>query len=155
MKVYLYKPKINELSFRQELLQDEDTMSYNKAWGGTIDFPKEKWKGWYTRWVINKDNKRYYRFLKNEDGDFIGEIALHYDSSYDGYMVNVIIHTKCRRRGYGLLALKKLCAVAKKRAITVLYDDIAIDNSGISIFLKCGFQEVSRTDKIILLKRIL
>lgn len=36
-----------------------------------------------------------------------------------------------------------------------LYDDIAIDNPAISIFLKEGFIEEYRTDEIILLKKIL
>jgi diamine N-acetyltransferase len=33
--------------FRESLMADEETMSYNHAWGGTIPFPKERWKGFY------------------------------------------------------------------------------------------------------------
>ena len=33
------KPKPEDLWFRQKLLADEETMSYNLAWGGTISFP--------------------------------------------------------------------------------------------------------------------
>ena len=51
--IRLIKPKYNDLIFRQELLSDPDTMSYNKKYGGTIDFPKEKWENWYDRWIIN------------------------------------------------------------------------------------------------------
>lgn len=65
------------------MLNDKETMSFNKAWGGTISFPKE-----------NGTN-----------------------------------------------------------GITILYDDIAIDNPSISIFLKAGFKEQYRTDSIVLLKK--
>ena len=35
-----YKPDIGELGFRQGLMADPETMSYNAAWGGTIPFPQ-------------------------------------------------------------------------------------------------------------------
>lgn len=41
--VRIYIPKCEDLWFREKLLSDPDTMSYNKAWGGTIDFPEPKW----------------------------------------------------------------------------------------------------------------
>lgn len=36
-----YIPKIEDLWFKETMLADPDTMSYNHAWGGTISFPKE------------------------------------------------------------------------------------------------------------------
>ena len=75
----LYEPKYEDLWFRQMMLADEDTMSYNHAWGGTIPFGEDKWRGWYDCWIADPDGKRYYRYLKNEDGQFVGEIAYHYD----------------------------------------------------------------------------
>ena len=35
----IHVPEYKELRFRQEMMADEDTMSYNRAWGGTIPFP--------------------------------------------------------------------------------------------------------------------
>ena len=35
----LHKPGYEDLWFRQKMLGDEETMSYNHAWGGTIPFP--------------------------------------------------------------------------------------------------------------------
>ena len=35
--VTLHQPTLEELSFRQSLLSDPDTMAYNRAWGGAID----------------------------------------------------------------------------------------------------------------------
>ncbi|MBE6115714.1 MAG: GNAT family N-acetyltransferase [Erysipelotrichaceae bacterium] len=127
-------------------------MSYNHAWGGTISFSEEKWQNWYDRWVINHENKRYYRYLKDEKG-FVGEIAYHYDPEYDGYVADVIIFSQFRGRGYGSQGLKLLCEAAKENGIKVLYDDIAIDNTAISLFKKQGFFEVNRTYEKIILKK--
>ena len=133
-------------------MADEETMSYNHAWGGTISFSEEKWQNWYDRWVINHENKRYYRYLKDEKG-FVGEIAYHYDPEYDGYVADVIIFSQFRGRGYGSQGLKLLCEAAKENGIKVLYDDTAIDNTAISLFKKQGFFEVNRTYEKIILKK--
>ena len=34
-----YAPSVEELWFRQRMLADPETMSYNRAWGGPIPFP--------------------------------------------------------------------------------------------------------------------
>ncbi|MBR2702509.1 MAG: GNAT family N-acetyltransferase [Erysipelotrichaceae bacterium] len=150
--IELVIPKLEDLWFREKLLADEETMSYNHAWGGTISFSEEKWQKWYDRWVINHENKRYYRYLKDEKG-FVGEIAYHYDPEYDGYVADVIIFFQFRGRGYGSQGLKLLCEAAKENGIKILYDDIAIDNMAISLFKKQGFFEVNRTDEKIILKK--
>ncbi len=49
--IQLYKPQLDDLWFRQRMMADPETMSYNRAWGGTIPFPKEKWKAWYDDWI--------------------------------------------------------------------------------------------------------
>ena len=49
----LYEPKYEDLWFRQMMLADEDTMSYNHAWGGTIPFGEDKWRGWYDCWIAD------------------------------------------------------------------------------------------------------
>ena len=43
-----------------------------------------------------------------------------------------------------------LCDTAKKNGITLLHDDIAIDNQAVTLFLKHGFVEEYRTDEIIM-----
>lgn len=149
----IYKPKCEDLWFRQLMMADEETMSYNHAWGGTISFPKEKWKSWHEYWIEDPEDKRYYRYLKNEDDNFVGEIAYHYDTDIHNYVANVIIHCKYRGKGYGSRALDILCSAAKENGITALYDDIAIDNPAISLFLKHGFIEDYRTEEKIYLKK--
>lgn len=132
--INIYKPKYDELIFREKLLNDKDTMAYNDAWGGVISFPKEKWQDWYDYWIINTDGLRYYAYVINENNEFIGEIAYHYNNDYESYIANVIIHSRYRKRGYGSEALKMLCEIAKENGIKELFDDIAIDNPGITIF---------------------
>ena len=147
-----YKPEYKDLWFRKEMLEDKETMSYNHSWGGTIPFPEERWNDWYDYWITNHDNKRFYRYVKNDD-EFVGEIAYHYDKELDGFIANVLIHAKYRGNGFGKQALEMLCSIAKANGITSLYDDIAIDNPGVSIFYNQGFKEIYRTnEKIILMK---
>ena len=145
-------PSVDDMWFREKLLADKETMTYNHAWGGTIPFPKENWQEWYQHWIVNHENLRYYRYLKNENA-FVGEIAYHYDPEYDGYVASVIIFSEYRRRGYGAEGLRMLCSVAKENSIEVLYDDIAIDNPAIHMFLKNGFKEDYRTEEKIILKK--
>ena len=148
-----YTPSLDDLWFRQEMMADPETMSYNHAWGGTIPFPKDKWKDWYDYWIVNHENKRYYRYLKNLADRYVGEIAYHYDENRRIFSADVIIHASCRGIGYGSRGLDLLCDAAKKNGITLLYDDIAIDNPAITLFLKYGFVEEYRTDEIIMLKK--
>ncbi len=148
-------PKLEDMWFREKLLGDAETMAYNKKWGGTIDFPKSKWEDWYTHWVTNPENKRFYRYILNEDDAFVGEIAYHFDESRQIYLTNVIVMAKYRGKGYGSAGLKLLCDHAKQNGIPCLYDDIAIDNPAITLFLKQGFLEEYRTDDYIMLKKVL
>ena len=151
--IRLYKPKQRDLWFRKLLLADEETMSYNRHWGGTVAFLEENWADWYNYWLIHHEGKRYYRFLRNGNGEFVGEIAYHYDEEVRGCIANVIIYAPFRRRGYGQEALTKLCRAAKIHGYPVIYDNIALDNPAVSLFLCNGFVEEYRTDEIIMLKK--
>lgn len=151
----LHKPQLEELWFRQMMMADEETMSYNRAWGGTIPWPREEWDGWYDRWVADPQDARLYRYVKNSSGEFVGEIAYHYDGDIPGFTANVIILSKYRRRGYGGQALELLCAEAGANGITVLYDDMAVGNPALALFLRHGFTEEARTAEKILLKKAL
>ena len=152
-RLFFYEPEYEDLWFRQMMLADEETMSYNHAWGGTIAWPEEEWSGWYDYWIINHEGKRFYRYLKDKDGQFIGEVAYHYDVDLQHEMADVIIYSKHRGKGYGGEALEMLCLAAKENGVSVLYDDIAIDNPAIGLFLDHGFSEEYRTEEKIMLKR--
>ena len=149
----LHEPQYEDLWFRKMMLADEETMSYNHARGGTIPWPEEKWSGWYDHWITCHEGKRYYRYLKNKDGQYVGEIAYYYDAEMQHEIASVIIYSKFRKNGYGSEALDLLCSMAKNNGVSILYDDIAIDNPAIKLFLKHGFVEESRTEEKIILKK--
>lgn len=151
----VYEPEYRDLWFRRKMLEDEATMAYNHAWGGTIPFPEEKWRPWYDHWIVHPEGKRYYRYLMDQDGRFVGEIAYHYDAEYDGYVADVIVFSEFRNRGIGSEGLELLCTAARENGIECIYDDIACDNPAIHMFLGLGFVEENRTeDKIILKKEL-
>ena len=152
--VILHEPALSELWFRQAYLNDPETMSYNHAWGGVIPFPREEWEGWYEHWLVRHEGRRFFRYLKDsETGSFLGEIAYHYDGSRAIWLADVIVKDEYRGRGFGTEGLRLLCEEAAKRGVDFLYDDIALDNPGIGIFLKAGFAEEYRTAEVIMLKK--
>ena len=148
----LYKPHIEDLWFKEKMMNDEQTMSYNHAYGGTIPFPKDYWADWYKRWIINHNNKCFYRYIKEND-IFVGEVAYHFDGERKIYIADVIVYAPYRGKGYGRNGLLLLCKAAKENGLMEIYDDIAIDNSSIALFLKCGFVEVLRTREFVLVKK--
>ena len=111
----LYTPQLEDLRFKEQMLGDAQTMSYNHAYGGTIPFPRERWESWYTRWVLAPEGNRFYRYVA-EDNVFLGEVAYHWDEELQIYMTDVIIFAPHRGKGYGKQALLMLCEAA-----TVMY----------------------------------
>ncbi len=149
-----YKPDINELGFRQGLMADPETMSYNAAWGGTIPFPQEDWQAWYEYWFDAPESMMYYRYLYDPElKAFVGEIAYHYDDERKIHVCDVIVLAKYRNRGYGSAGLQLLCEAAKENGISVLYDDIAADNPSWKLFVKNGFEIDYRTDDVVMVKK--
>ena len=57
--IELYKPKIEDLWFKEQLLSCEETMAYNKRYGGCISFSSDKWDSWYNRWMT--DPTKFYQ----------------------------------------------------------------------------------------------
>ena len=148
----LHLPAYRELGLRQALLADQETMSYNQAWGGTIDFPQARWADWYDAWVEHPQGQRFYRYLLDGEA-FVGETAWHWDEARQLHLADVIVLARFRGRGYGRAGLRLLCAAAKEAGIDRLYDDIAIGNPAAKLFLSEGFCEEYRTDAIIMLKK--
>ena len=148
----LYKPHIEDLWFKEQMMMDEKTMAYNHTYGGTIPFPKEYWTDWYDRWIVNHNGNRFYRYVQ-ENNIFVGEVAYHFDKERQIYMADVIIYAPYREKGYGRKGLLLLCEAAKSNGIKELYDAIAIDNSSIALFIKCGFVEVQQTSEYVLVKK--
>lgn len=148
----LYKPALSELDFRQKLLADPETMAYNHAYGGVIGFPPERWKDWYDRWLAEPNGARFYRYLRTRAGELVGETAYHFDG--EKYLCDVIVSAWYRGRGYGSQGLELLCAAARENGVERLYDNIAADNpAAVKLFLRHGFQIVSRTPEVVLVQK--
>ena len=96
--IKLYTPSLEDLWFRQKMMADTETMSYNQAWGGTIPFPKEEWHSWYDHWIVEHEGKRYYRYLTDNAGHFIGELAYHYDNDRKLYIADIIVYAPYRKK---------------------------------------------------------
>ena len=157
MELIAFTPKIEDLWFREMLLGDPETMSYNSAWGGTIPFPKEKQNDWYDFWIINHDgNDRFYRYLLEENSnEFVGEIAYHLDKQKGIYLANIIILAKYRGKGYGKRGLSLLLQAAKENGCLEIYDAIAADNSSIKMFLNMGFVIEYTSKDIVMVRKVL
>ena len=89
MMLTLVKPDFEDLWFREKLMADEETMSYNARWGGTIPFSKDAWESWYESWVRSPGADRYYRYLMNPENEYVGEVAYHYDKLRDMNVLSV------------------------------------------------------------------
>lgn len=140
MSIILKEPTFEELEFRQRLMADENTMNYNHAYGGTIPFPRERWEGWYKRWIIDNSKDYFYRYIYDDNiNEYVGEVAYHKEDNTDSYICDVIILDKYRGKGYGKMGLMALCNAAKDNGLKHLCDDIAIDNPSLALFLKIGF----------------
>ena len=135
-------------------MADEETMSYNKAWGGTIPFPKEEWEKWYQSFFDASESLQYYRYLYDTvNKNFVGEIAYHYDTQRKIHICSVIILAKYRNQGFGTSGIKLLCEAARKNGISVLYDDIAADNPSYRLFLKNGFKIDYQNNDVVMVKK--
>ena len=153
-KLVLYRPRLEELDFRRALLADPDTMAYNHAYGGTVAFPRERWGGWYARWLEDETGGRFYRYLRLEGtGEPVGEAAYHYDGGFGGYVCDVLVSARHRGRGFDRQGLELLCAAAKENGVKRLADNIAIDNPSVGLFLSAGFRERLRNDEYILVEK--
>lgn len=147
-------PTLAEMTFRRDLLSDEETMSYNHAYGGAIGFPEGRWDTWYHKWVGVGNPRCFYRYLYSPLLDaYIGETAYHYEAETGRYLCDVIVHARFRGRGYGRLGLSLLCEAAEKNGIDELYDDILLDNPSAELFRKSGFEEVGRTEEVCILRK--
>lgn len=152
----LHEPRLDELAFRQRLLADEATMTYNEAYGGTIAFPEERWKNWHQRWVASHSPAFFYRYLKkSQTEEFVGEVAYHFDEESQHYLCDVIIFSPYRGQGFGDQGLKLLIQAATVNQLTTLFDHLAPGNPAVSLFLKNGFTIENETTEGTLVKRVL
>lgn len=113
-----YVPKTEDLWYRQKLLEDAKTMSYNKGYElgfpeydnetGCILFPKEKWESWAQRFLRQEPEKFYAYIVRKSDGAWIGDVNLHLHPSKAYYDMGILLDDEMRQKGYAQSALALL-----------------------------------------------
>lgn len=156
-RLYLYKPSFRELAYRQKLLAQPDTMSFNRGYHlpldnynndtGCIDFTEKYWNDWYLRWNGNGTKNYYAYIMKNDTRTPIGEVALRYDAEQRAYCVNIIIEAKFRGCGYSEEAVRLLIETAfNQLGAEKLYDEFpGARTLAEKVFKKLGFIRTSES----------
>ncbi|GEM_PF-156179 len=157
----LHIPEYKELWYRQKIMQDSDTMSYNKGYDidfegydketGCIAFPEQKWADWYD-YFIDQEPERFYAYVVHErDGEFIGEVNVHKSKDDNWYEMGIVIEAKYRGRGYAVkalwLLLKHTFEDMNAEAVHNCFEDNR--NSAVKTHLSAGFAEYRRESGII------
>ena len=153
MMLSLHVPSIREMDYRQKLLADPETMSYNanQPWDadgydaatGCIDFPIQDWRYWRDVWLWHEPN-RYSAYVQIEEtGEFVGEACYYYDMETDRHGAGVIIEAKHRNNGYGALAMKLIAEKAFRHPeVDCLFMDLPMKNKpAVRMALTAGFRE--------------
>ena len=108
-RLSLHIPSYDELWYRQRLMQDPDTMSYNRGYDlrisgydpktGCIAFPESEWEGWYA-FFIGREPLRFYAYIVREsDGAFLGEVNLHRPPEANPTEMGIVIEACHRGKG--------------------------------------------------------
>ena len=154
-KIEFHVPKFDELSFRQELYSDLETMDYGDD---PFDFSVEHWQAWFDKWIA-KPEKRFYAYLiEKKSGEPVGDINYHFDNEIGAFMIGVVILGSKRGRGFAQQGLEILCKKAKSDGIKKICNMIPKDREvAIHIHKKMGFVEVcEKSDKrIVFLQKTL
>lgn len=150
-QVELYSPKPEDLWFREKMLSDSETMSYNAGYkpiyegyhyeSGCIDFPKEKWETWHKE----KMSKMLYYYIKDlETSEFVGEVSCRVNEKIGN--IGVIIFSSYRGKGYMKPAILQLIEKAKEKGLAILIDEgVPLSREvAIGCFKDLGFKQIKR-----------
>lgn len=156
--VYLHVPTFEELSYRQQLLSEPETMSYNRGHQheridpetGCVSFPPEDWQAFYQHF-IGQEPLRFYAYIVRSDNDeFIGEVNVREVPGKPWYEMGIIVSASERGRGYSNDALEELLEVAFARlgapAVHNFFEDHR--KAAIALHLAHGFQITSHEGEI-------
>lgn len=160
-KLYLHIPEWEELWYRQRLMQDPDTMRYNRGYTldiegydsetGCIAFPESAWRDWY-QYFIGQEPRRFYAYVVRAlDGMFIGEVNVHKSGADPWYEMGVVIEARHRGHGYGGKALELLLeyafGVLKAEAVHNSFEEER--EAAVRAHLSAGFTEYRRENGVL------
>lgn len=147
--IYLKKPTIDELHFRQKWMKDHKTMSYNAGYEmdfegydkstGTITKTDAEMLDWYYDWIDQEPDTYFAYIYEQTINEPIGEIYYYLDNGI--HSMGIVIQNKYRGNGYSYKALLELEKIAfETYKISELSDFIPIDRvAAIKSFKKAGF----------------
>ena len=153
MRLTLHVPSIREMDYRQKLLADPETMSYNahQPWDadgydaatGCIDFPIQDWRYWRDVWLWREPSRYSAYVMDEETGEFVGEACYFYDMETDAHSAGVIIEHRHRGKGYGTAALRLLAehAFLQPEVDTLMVDLPLNRDAAVRMYLSAGFWE--------------
>ena len=147
----LHVPEFKELSYRQKILSDPETMNYNAGYNlgfdgydnltGCIDFPETDWEEWY-EYFIGNEPYRFYAYIVNSDGEFVGEVNLHRSEESNEFDMGIVLEAEHRGKGYAVEALKLLLKQAFEKmnadAVRNEFEDVRL--SAVKTHLDAGFE---------------
>lgn len=149
--LFLHIPAYEELWYRRKLMQDPDTMNYNKGYDlnfdnydkttGCIAFPEKEWADWYS-YFIGQEPRRFYAYIVREsDGEFIGEVNVHINEDANRYEMGILLEAKYRGNGYGATALRLLLQRAfEKIGAEVVHNEFEEERrAAVQTHLSVGF----------------
>ena len=157
-RLQLHTPAFDELWFRQKMMSDPATMSYNAGYDlgfdgyhsdtGCIDFPAEKWQSWYSRFIGCEPEKFYAFLVRKDDGAFIGEVVLRQEGVPGRYEMGVVIEACHRGKGYSGEAMQLLLDAAFNRlhAVVVCNDFERSRTAALKLHLNAGFEIVAEDE---------
>ncbi len=150
-QIDFYVPKLNQLSFRQLCLEDEQTMSYNAGYNlniegynkatGCIKFPKQKWQQWYNLKVNNKNN--YFAYIVDmQTKNYVGMVNINkLKNGSASFGINV--YSKFMGMGYMRPSVVKLIEVAKQMEVKTLTNTLPETNQkALNVLYSLGFKNV-------------
>ena len=115
--IRLYKPKFEDLWFREAITSDPDTVRFTCKSGDAVPLLQDEWGKWYELWVKNPD-KRFYRYITTgKSRSFVGEVSYFYDEQQEIWLAAISICAIYRGQGYESAALRLLCAAAREAGI--------------------------------------
>lgn len=157
----LHVPAYKELWYRQKLMQDPQTMRYNKGYDlpfggydkatGCIAFPEQEWGAWYA-YFIGQEPERFYAYIVRErDGAFLGEVNVHFSAKREWYDMGIVLEACYRGQGYGTKALRLLLrhAFEEMNAQAVHNDFEQTRRAAVQAHLSAGFTQYQQHDGIL------
>ena len=159
-KLQLYVPKLDDLWFRQEMMADPATMSYNAHWDvayagyhpdtGCIDFPEDAWADWYDQWIGQEPEYFYAYIVRCSDGAWLGEVCFHHTPEQDWWDMGIVLYAPYRRKGYAVPALRLMLDRAfRDGGVTRLHNEFELTRpAALEIHRTVGFREVGSENGI-------